>query len=1181
MRLSQIKLAGFKSFVDPTLLPLPSNRTGIVGPNGCGKSNLIDAVRWVLGETSMKQLRGQDSDDVIFNGSRTRKPVGRASVELTFDNSDGQMVGPWAAYAEIAVRREIQRDGQSQYFVNGRKSLKRDAMDLFLGTGLGGRNQYAIIEQGMVSRMIEARPEELRTWLEEAAGISRYKERRRETENRIRQTRENLDRLEDLRQELVQRLETLRRQAANAEKFTQFREQERRLRAELLLLRERAIEREAAACEAAVTAAQANLDAARAEVEAATLERADIERAQRSAQERLNECQARVYEAEAAQSREIRELEHARQLLNMKQAEVQQVVRQIAEVRRRAESEQMRRQTLQNEIESLNQQLSGADEAEAQAEAVLESAESAEQAAQQAWDEVQVQAEQPLRQVEAERIRVQQLERMQLQHEERLKRLDAERATLDAEAIRVAVQTAEEDLAALEFEIEEAEIEIEGVEEQLLGLRDASTDEEQALHDERQRLQVARGRLASLEALQQAAMRNDDATLNRWLAAQGLAQQPRLAQSLQVDEGWEFAVEQVLEAWLQAPVVDGLEQVLPSAAQAPESGLRLLADGMSSSGQGGDTLAARVRGPEALLTLLAGVHIADDEAAAQARLAALAVSAGQDSVITPDGVWRGHGWARYPRRGEGEGGVIARERALKALRDEVATLDASLQQREQRLQAHKAQQQSLEQIRRERSQRLEQARSRHAQRQAFRQSQAVRLEQTELRLRALDADRDSLREQRAQQGEELLASRDALIHLEQEAARLRELRSQRQIKLAACRDAVTRARSQQGQVGQRRSQLQVQLASRESALTALAQTVQDLLANAELLQGDLAERQEEAEALAEPLARQSEVLAQSQGGVEEAREAFRHAREEMAAIEAQIGKVAERLKRAEQAREDSVERLQQVRLSGEHLRARREAAAEQFAETGADREALLAALPEEASEADWETQLAQVARRIERLGAINLAAIDELKEAEERETYLSAQQADLNGALDSLEAAMRKIDAETRERFRETFERVNSTFIDRFPKLFGGGEAYLELTEENSLTAGVRVMARPPGKRNSSITMLSGGEKAMTAVALLLALFELNPAPFCLMDEVDAPLDDANVGRFCGVVREMSERVQFIIITHNKITMELAAQLHGVTMQEPGVSRLVSVDVDRAVELTSQDQKTKEVTEIR
>jgi chromosome segregation protein len=1164
MRLTAIKLAGFKSFVDPTHLPLPSNLTGVVGPNGCGKSNLIDAVRWVLGETSIKNLRGSDSEDVIFNGSKSRKPVGRASVELVFDNSDQQVVGPYAAYSEISVKRELARDGNSQYTLNGAKCLKRDVTDLFLGTGLGGKNQYAIIEQGMVSRMVEAKPDELRQWLEEAAGISKYKERRRETESRIKQTRENLARLNDVRSELATRIDVLARQAANAEKFKTLKAEERQLRAEVLALKLATQEAQRAAKFAAIAVQEAAFEAAKVGLAAALETRAAAEQRARQEQDALNATQAQLYETEAALARHEQTLAHARELQSLKARELEQLARQLADLQSRQQREQGRLQGLEAEVQALTTQLQAAEETEGSALAAVSKAEAEVVAEQTRWNEHLARAEAPLTQVEAERVRVQQLDRARFMLDERQKRLAAERATLDVTPIQNSLLDADTELTTLQTELADAQARLSDVDQQLAGLREERAALETSLHEHRQSLQSARGRVASLETLQQAAFRQDDAELNQWLKTRNLQEVPRLAAQMSVLPGWEAAVEHVLGGLLQAPLTEAFAE----AAGAPKAGIALVHPAAGEPQTETDRLSHYLQAPAAVLDVLHGIHIAVDATAAAQRVASLLAG---ESVITPDGIWRGRGWVRHPKTGDAQSGVLARQQLLKQLKATVEALQAEVAGQEDTLNGLRQKQQALETERREHSGKTEQRRQRQAQRMAFRQAQAVRLEQVQNRSAQLAQELDTLAEQQRTQAQEITEARHKLAALETTAGQIKAERADLQQSQARARDAVQRLRATLLQAAQSRNALQLRLAGQKSAAQSLQQALLDLDQRIEAATLAHRDQSEKASDLESPIAANSAEVGAARATVAAVREQLRAAREALGAAEAALANAQQAARSAEFAQDAARDQLQKLQLDAEGDKAREAGLREQFAETGFPLDTLREGLPEDATAEVWDEKLAGNQRRIERLGAINLAAIQELEEGQTRARYLEEQHADLDGALNTLEDAMRKIDTETRDLFKQTFDTVNTVFMDRFPKLFGGGEAYLELTGDSLLDTGVRVMARPPGKRNSTIQLLSGGEKAMTAVALLLALFQLNPAPFCLMDEVDAPLDDANVGRFCEIVREMSAGVQFIIITHNKITMELANQLHGVTMQEPGVSRLVSVDVAQAVEMTGTE----------
>ncbi|MDP9141654.1 MAG: chromosome segregation protein SMC, partial [Pseudomonadota bacterium] len=936
MRLSGIKLAGFKSFVDSTQLPLTADLTGVVGPNGCGKSNIIDAVRWVLGETSMKNLRSSDSDDVIFNGSKTRKPVGRASVELIFDNSDGTISGAYAAYAEISVRRELVRDGASQYYLNGAKCLKRDVTDLFLGTGLGGKNQYAIIEQGMVSRMIEAKPEELRQWLEEAAGISKYKDRRRETESRIKQTRENLARLNDLRSEITQRVEVLGKQAANAEKYKEYKAQERQVRAELLALRMRQLDQQCSGHEESIAELDAALEQARTRVHQTTEARVAAEIEGRVHSNRLNEEQSKVYEVEAGLARREQSLQHARELKQIKARELDQILRQLAELEARQTREQQRLQEASQQLTALELQVRDSVAAEEESQSGLILAEEEAHEEQRRWDGFVQDAEVPLTQTEAERVRVQQLERARFQSEERHRRLQGEHAALNIEPIRHSLAEADAELALLGEDLVSAEQRLAVLDGELQRVRDERTAAETALHETRQTLQDARGRMASLETLQQAALREDDAELNQWLRARELTLVPRLATALQVDQGWETAVEQVLGDLLQAPLLTGFAQRVADIGTPPKSGIALLSD---DSKRGSRGLGAQVSGPRAAVDLLEGIHTAESVETAQAMLASLGPG---ESIITRDGVWIGEHFRRYPRSGDNQGGVIARSQLLKQLKIQVESQQQTVIDREKVLGELRGRTHAMEQERRDLSSKFDQVRHRQSQKLAFRQAQAVRLEQAQSRANALSQEIEALDQARIQQQEELEESKARLISLEQVAQELRDRRAGMQQNLQRKRDGVGRARMVLAQSQQVRNELQVQLAGRRSALTALEQALKDNEGGRELL---LARKQDEENNAAEldaPLADHAAEVESARASVQAARDALRQMREQVEATVAVLDAAVQAARSAEMDKDSALERVQQARLEFENLRAHRESLDEQIGETGFEREALFA-----------------------------------------------------------------------------------------------------------------------------------------------------------------------------------------------------------------------------------------------
>lgn len=1168
MRLSKIKLAGFKSFVDPTTIHLPSNLIGVVGPNGCGKSNVIDAVRWVMGETSAKNLRGDSMADVIFNGSNTRKPVGQANVELIFDNSDGSVGGQYASYNEISVKRQVSRDGQSSYFLNGVRCRRRDITDIFLGTGLGSRS-YAIIEQGMISRLIEAKPDDLRIQLEEAAGISKYKERRRETELRMNHTRENLSRLEDLREEIDKQLQHLQRQAKTAEKYKQLKHEERRAKAELLALRFRRLNEEANAAERRIREQETALEAA---VAAQRALEAAIEKSRErhvEASESFNEVQGRYYGLGAEIARLEQAIQHGRELRRQQQQELEQVERAWREVQEHIELDRARLEELAAALETDEPALEQAREAVRLSAEELTHAEQSVHEWQVEWDEFNRAAAELTQSSQVERTRIDHLERTLGQHHQRLTRLDEEQQVLSGHGL-------EAELEALEQQVEEREGEgaqLQGELDALLAAirvaREHINELASELDTTRGRVQSARGRLASLEALQQAALGKNQGAVATWLKGRGLQDAPRLAQNLEVETGWERAVETVLGLYLEAVCTDGMDALTGVLDTLQHGALALFDTTCKPSAvpvSNAVPLLAKVRSPWPLDSLLAGVHAADSLPQALALRGSLAA---HESVITPEGVWIGNGWLRVARDPDEHAGVLAREKEIHTLSAQLQQDQALVEEVQRRQEEARTELRSLEE-RREATQALvNQANRRSAEARAQLSAKQARMEQIRNRTRQIQNEAQELRGQMEKEEGDLRTARtvlhEVLGRLEVLADRREELTGRREEMRRSVEEIRARARQDRDQA----HEIELRLGTARAARLSTGQSLERMRGQLSHLQVRREELQRHLEESVEPMQALSTELEQMLARRMEVEAALTEARRLVEEIDEDLRRQSQERNGAERKVQEIREILERGRLQWQEMSVRRQTLLEQLEGTEFELQALLNELAQEATAEEWQGKVDDLEQKIQRLGPINLAAIDEFAEQSQRKQYLDAQRADLTEALDTLENAIRKIDRETRARFQETFDKVNNGLQAMFPRLFGGGHAYLELTGEDLLNTGVTVMARPPGKRNSSIHLLSGGEKALTAVALVFSIFELNPAPFCLLDEVDAPLDEANVGRFCEMVKAMSERVQFIFITHNKTTMEMAYQLTGVTMQEPGVSRLVAVDVEEAVQLAA------------
>jgi chromosome segregation protein len=1163
MRLSAIKLAGFKSFVDPTMLALASNRTAVVGPNGCGKSNVIDAVRWVTGESSARALRGEALEDVIFNGSRARKPIGRAAVTLIFDNSDGKLGGAYAAFTEISVARELVRDGPSRYFINGTRARRRDVVDLFLGTGLGGRSNYAVIEQGAVNRLIEARPEEMRQILEEAAGISRYKQRRHETENRIRHTRENLDRLNDLIGPLRQRLAVLKRQAANAEKYKRLKADERRARAELLALRWVEQNARTETAEADLRAREEALATAVADQREARSAREAAQKAQQAATEAVQMRQAAFYDAQSQAARIAQALAHARELGEMR-------ARERDELARRADSLDTRehddREADAQLCEQQRQTRAAHDKADAEQTAARAAAQHAARAvadAEAAWDELNAEGN-PLGQLDAERRRANYAEERLDQLQKRQAARAVEREQLGA-AEEAEIAEAEQALAAREARLKAEQQAVREVGEAEEALAQTIAEAERAVQTQRAELGETQAALVAEKKLQQAVLREDDAAIVRWLKSLGVVGALAVARRVVVRRSWQRAAEAALGPWLRGFLVTSLPTIDDEPPGQPVCLIKDTPGDPTTTPTGPDgapSLAEGLDAPAAIKAIAARVFVIEDAARALALRTQLQAD---QQLVTLDGYCIGCHSLITPANDAAEQGVLEREKRINTLAAQLAESERDYEAQQQALTAEREQQRTLRARRAQLERDLSESRRVLETARAELEGRRRREQQRQQRREELDTERAELAGQIDTASTEAAAAARRIEALTVAAEIFSGKRRTAQDTLAAARAERDQARTVLDDAQQKQHKLDAQLeqlAGRREAIAARHQDTQQTRAEiaARWVEFD-ADTDVSATAPSEDehtRARDAQVTAERELRADQTR---------LEAAKNTLQTANQNLMRAEQAVETAREALQAAQIEAETASVRRAGVAEQLEALGEDPAALAATLPEDATAAATSAAIAAIERKIQRLGAINLAAVGEYEAEAQREAYLQDQYADLTAALATLEAAIAKIDRETKSRFKATYTQVDARFSQLFPELFGGGEAALARTEDDWLAAGVKVTVRPPGKRKAAIQSLSGGEKALAAVALLFALFELNPAPFCMLDEIDAPLDDANVARFCELVRRMAARVQFIVITHNKLTMELAEQLHGVTMAEPGVSRLVSVDIEQALDM--------------
>ncbi|TGG95372.1 chromosome segregation protein SMC [Natronospirillum operosum] len=1164
MRLKSIKLAGFKSFVDPTQIPFPSNLTAIVGPNGCGKSNVIDAVRWVMGESSAKHLRGEAMTDVIFNGSTRRKPVAQCSVELMFDNSDHTLSGPYAEYNEISVRRKVTRDGQSTYYLNGTKCRRRDITDIFSGTGLGPRS-YAIIEQGMISRLIEAKPEELRVYIEEAAGISKYKDRRRETENRMRRTYENLERLTDIREELERQLAHLERQARAAEKYREYKADEKQLRAQLITLRWRDLDTESQQIRQRILEVERDREEQVAQLRDCEAQMEELRLTNEEAADRFQQVQKDYYEVGNEITRLEQQSAHQRDQVQRLQESQQRLERERHELQRHEETDRGRLEEVRDQLAHLMPELEIWRERAEEAALALEDREQQFRAQEERWLEHSLGSAEAARQSERWRTRIEQADQQLQTLQRRREKLQQELQALEDDPASEELLRFNEDLEAAQARLEEAEAQAMASEDALQQRREEQQQRQQTVQTLRERLTRQQQEITRLQATLQA-QAGDSSEVQDWLSRWQLQRSPQALNQLEVESPWEQAVEWVLGHWLQSHILPA--SGLPDSAWShlPEARMSWLSEQAPGAAPTAGTLASVARAPAALQPMLNQVHLADSLDDARRKLADLPAG---HSVITTDGAWLGAGWTRLFRSESDREGLLAQQARLEELLAGVDETEFELEDAELNLEAAQLGLDSLEQQWQQQRQQVDECRrrvheidTRISALSATSQQMNQNLQRYRSELQEAEAAYEQEFEARQQAQEALAEAQAAHQDKSEDKAVLNDARDE-------ARQVLEDTRARQREASQKSHELELSVRGLESQL----QSLQDAVNRNDSLHQQLAQREKDLHAemqslmdpddelkaeLEEKVARQLAL----ENDLAEARQAAETFHQGMRDLDQQ--KV-----RLEQALRDREQTLQQHQMDRERVDTRKATHEEQLQEQNYHLQTLLEALPEDLTVDSCEQMIEQLTQRIQRLGPINLAAIDEFRVQSERKDYLDQQNEDLERALDTLAQAIRRIDQETRNRFKTTFDKVNAGLQELFPRVFGGGHAYLEMTGEDLLDTGVAIMARPPGKKNATIHLLSGGEKALTAIAMVFSIFRLNPAPFCMLDEVDAPLDDANVTRFSRLVEAMSEQVEFIYITHNKVAMEIAHQLMGVTMNEPGVSRLVSVNVDEAVEMAT------------
>ncbi|NKB61453.1 MAG: chromosome segregation protein SMC [Gammaproteobacteria bacterium] len=1169
MRLKKLQVSGFKSFVDPTDIRLPSNLVGVVGPNGCGKSNVIDAVRWVMGESSAKMLRGDNMTDVIFNGSSSRKPVGKASVELIFDNSEGRATGNYAQFAEISIKRTLTRDGQSIYAINNIKTRRKDVLDLFRGTGLGPRS-YSFIEQGMVSRIVEARPDDLRVFVEEAAGTLKYKDRRRETENRIRHTRENLERVSDISAELEKQLRRLKRQSTAAQRYKELKEEERLVNGQLQYTKLKELQTQLEEQDRVFARHENQLELALAgqrETEA-LLEK--LRQQQIEAQENNNQVQQEYYGIGAEVRNIEQRIEHIVDTKARKSLELERLKSSRDERQRQIDLDRQRETQLTRDLDTLMPEWNQLGEDSAELGERLNEAESILQGWLSDMESFSEQVRVPAQAQEVQKSRIIQLERHLDQAKQTKDRFTLELESAKDQMTNTELVSLREQVVAHDLLCDEAENELQITENTIHGFRHTLQQKREQHGEVRTRQQDVISRLNSLKEIQVASLKDDDGALQGWLLKNGFADKTKLAESISVKDGWEKAADRLLSDFLGAvcleaipsrELVDGqldchftLVSVQPVGVRTRVSSAPRLIDKISS---------AKVD----LSALLDDVFIAEDVEEALSKQRELI---GRECFVTRDGALVGSNWVSFVSRGKAETGVLVREEEINQLEQKKSGIEENVIVLDEAIDELLQERDQLEIVFQQQKSRLNQLRSEktsYHNRLGRDEARYLEIQQRIDRLSSELTDLDSIIDQ---DNVELEKARELLEEAEQRSGDLQIQRENMTQRRDVLQSGVSELKVKFSDVRERYHQKSLQKQRFESAIDSVMESIKRLQQQYDASNLQLSQMSEELNEVSDPIDELREQLQTMLDKRVEIEGRFSVVRDASAELDNQILEVGNQRTVALSKVNDARDALDQHRMLRQETFVRKETQNEALVAQGYDENEVAQSIPEDGNAHIWQDRLSTIEGKIHRIGPVNLVAIDEFNEENQRKEYLDRQHADLVEALDTLESVIRKIDKETRAKFKETFELLNTGFNEFFPRLFGGGRAELQLTSDDLLTAGVSVIARPPGKRNSTIHLLSGGEKALTAVALLFALFKLNPAPFCMLDEVDAPLDDANVDRYCNTLKALSEISQIIVITHNKITMEAAKVLVGVTMVEPGVSRMVSVDIEQAIDMASQ-----------
>ena len=1168
MRINRIRINGFKSFVDPTTLNLPGNLTGIVGPNGCGKSNIIDALTWVLGETSAKQLRGESMDDVIFNGSGGRQQVSKASVEIILDNSDGAVGDRYSNFAEIAVKRELVRDSQSNYSINGVRCRRKDVTDLFLGTGVGSR-QYSVIGQGMVSRIVESKPEEMRGFLEEAAGISRYKDRRRETENKIKQTRVNIARINDLRNELQTQLNRLERQAREAKRYNKLKDEENSLQRKILAFRFTSLEKKRKELSVSKVTNEEVLAAINSEVlkvESAITEFTDKNEGNFR---KLNDWQGEFYKHSAKISRLEEIVKQSEERKSEAIYEQEEIQKKIEEVRRDITNSAAALESVREELAKLAVKTQEEkDEVASDRLALSKNIEEASASGEQL--KLLTNSHQELEKT-LERLKQQLIHCRQNKESSSLtlSSIAEESLQLKEEDHSSALETAKTSLEAEENSQQELKQKRDDLRKSILLQRTKLDEETRRLHQVQKELEEERGRYSSLKTLQDSVHENEDTDLKAWFANIRMGELRRLVETVEIEAGWEVAFERAvtlpLNAYVRPNVVEDLKEKFSSFGDIPADITFIDSKEFPIDETRDRTLLSKViRAPSVIKKIAAEIIIADSKEEIKNLLSE---TNDWSIAVAKDGTVVAPGWISICDKKNEKTNLILRENEIKRLKTRLGNLEKQILKTQDALNGHNAKSEQLHSEEKFIEEKIQE-----------KELRVVGAKESYLELKAKGT-------QRAARLESIkLAEESAQAVLQKENEKEKDLMqnlssTEKKIKDIFVAKQETAGKNQSIQRQTEASRLELQ--TKTEHLHSLEIQLQNLKAKEETLQFSILQNQKQEEELEDRKSKIHTSIRNDENSKKdeiknidsafqkkkEIEQSLQNIKNDVSVLEQDIKRLNS-IRKEKQSELDTLNaKLEEFRVEDRSLEVLQEELIRAAHKINVKIENTKDELSEDDSQGTLEVELEKVLKRIERLGPLNLAAIEEFSELELRKKHFDSQNEDLEKALENLIFAIRKIDNETKARFKDIYDKVNDSITSVFSKLFGGGSARLVLTDQDILETGVSILARPPGKRNTNISQLSGGEKALTALSVIFTIFSLKPSPFCLLDEVDAPLDDSNVIRYAEMIAEMSKSVQFLFVSHNKLTMEIADQLIGVTMEEPGVSRMVSVDVPQALQL--------------